>query len=240
VGSIAINSLQRDFAEVRSGTRVEFEIVNPVLVCKDAMAIQLSFELMSRHRADAKEDDLAKEFFKCYQGQILHLTQQLIVMYASRMWKATILDLQVCSDGDGGGDSHDKKQTQELRRKRKRVLVRANQATLLQLSETHISIHCKSNRLLNFVKTTQEELIDGQWSFESMGIGGFDEEFASIFRRTFASRLCSPTLIESMHIQHTRGILLFGPPGTGKTLIARQIGKCLRGKPPKVSELDLL
>lgn len=29
-------------------------------------------------------------------------------------------------------------------------------------------------------------------------------------------------------------MLLFGPPGTGKTLIARQIGKMLNGKEPKV------
>lgn len=30
------------------------------------------------------------------------------------------------------------------------------------------------------------------------------------------------------------GILLFGPPGTGKTLMARQIGKMLNAREPKV------
>ena len=35
-------------------------------------------------------------------------------------------------------------------------------------------------------------------------------------------------------IQHVKGMLLFGPPGTGKTLIARQIGKMLNGKEPKI------
>ena len=30
------------------------------------------------------------------------------------------------------------------------------------------------------------------------------------------------------------GILLYGPPGTGKTLMARQIGKMLRAKEPKI------
>lgn len=29
-------------------------------------------------------------------------------------------------------------------------------------------------------------------------------------------------------------MLLYGPPGTGKTLMARQIGKMLNGKEPKV------
>lgn len=31
-----------------------------------------------------------------------------------------------------------------------------------------------------------------------------------------------------------RGILLYGPPGTGKTLMARQIGKMLNAKEPKI------
>ena len=35
-------------------------------------------------------------------------------------------------------------------------------------------------------------------------------------------------------IKHVKGMLLFGPPGTGKTLMARQIGKMLNGKEPKV------
>jgi Cdc6-like AAA superfamily ATPase len=38
-----------------------------------------------------------------------------------------------------------------------------------------------------------------------------------------------------MSRSHTEpGILLFGPPGTGKTLMARQIGKMLNAREPKV------
>ena len=40
-----------------------------------------------------------------------------------------------------------------------------------------------------------------------------------------------------MGIKHVKGMLLFGPPGTGKTLMARQIGKMLNGKEPKVWSL---
>lgn len=36
------------------------------------------------------------------------------------------------------------------------------------------------------------------------------------------------------HCRHVKGVLLYGPPGTGKTLIARQIGKMLNGKEPKI------
>lgn len=35
-------------------------------------------------------------------------------------------------------------------------------------------------------------------------------------------------------IKHVKGLILFGPPGTGKTLIARQLGKVLNSKEPKI------
>lgn len=31
-----------------------------------------------------------------------------------------------------------------------------------------------------------------------------------------------------------KGLILYGPPGTGKTLIARQLGKVLHAKEPKI------
>ena len=37
-----------------------------------------------------------------------------------------------------------------------------------------------------------------------------------------------------MGISHVRGMLLYGPPGCGKTLIARQIGKVLNAREPKI------
>lgn len=77
-------------------------------------------------------------------------------------------------------------------------------------------------------------IIQPDFKFEDMGIGGLDSEFSTIFRRAFASRIFPPGLIEKLGIQHVKGILLYGPPGTGKTLIARQIGKMLNAREPKV------
>lgn len=77
-------------------------------------------------------------------------------------------------------------------------------------------------------------ILQPNFKFEDMGIGGLDKEFSAIFRRAFASRIFPPGLIEKLGIQHVKGILLFGPPGTGKTLIARRIGKMLNAREPKV------
>lgn len=77
-------------------------------------------------------------------------------------------------------------------------------------------------------------IIAPNFKFEDMGIGGLDSEFSTIFRRAFASRVFPPALVEKLGIQHVKGILLHGPPGTGKTLMARQIGKMLNAREPKI------
>jgi vesicle-fusing ATPase len=83
-------------------------------------------------------------------------------------------------------------------------------------------------------KSVQRALINPDWDFQKIGIGGLDKEFADIFRRAFASRVFPPEYSEQLGIKHVRGILLYGPPGTGKTLIARQIGKMLNAREPKI------
>lgn len=77
-------------------------------------------------------------------------------------------------------------------------------------------------------------ILHPNFKFEDMGIGGLDREFSDIFRRAFASRIFPPNVVERLGIQHVRGILLYGPPGTGKTLMARQIGRMLNAREPKI------
>ncbi|KAI8003207.1 Vesicle-fusing ATPase [Camellia lanceoleosa] len=67
-----------------------------------------------------------------------------------------------------------------------------------------------------------------EFNLESLDIGGLSAEFADIFRRAFASRVFPP------HVGHQAcegDVSLWTP---GKTLMARQIGKMLNGKEPKV------
>jgi len=107
-----------------------------------------------------------------------------------------------------------------------------------------------------YSKQAYRSIINPDWNFEKMGVGGLDQEFSAIFRRSFASRVFPPEFIDQLGLsnfhlkplknpsftcvscisgmKHVRGILLFGPPGTGKTLMARQIGKMLNAREPKI------
>ncbi|XP_008792269.1 vesicle-fusing ATPase-like [Phoenix dactylifera] len=73
-----------------------------------------------------------------------------------------------------------------------------------------------------------------EFNLEKLGIGGLSAEFTDIFRRAFASRVFPPHVVNKLGIKHVKGMLLYGPPGTGKTLMARQIGKLLNGREPKI------
>lgn len=83
-------------------------------------------------------------------------------------------------------------------------------------------------------KVVRQSIINPDWDFQKMGIGGLSNEFNAIFRRAFASRVFPPEIVEQLGCKHVKGILLYGPPGTGKTLMARQIGKMLNAREPKI------
>lgn len=84
------------------------------------------------------------------------------------------------------------------------------------------------------VTAVRQSIINPDWDFGRMGIGGLDREFNAIFRRAFASRVFPPEVVEQLGCKHVKGILLYGPPGTGKTLMARQIGTMLNAREPKI------
>ena len=60
------------------------------------------------------------------------------------------------------------------------------------------------------------QIINPDWDFSKMGIGGLDTEFNAIFRRAFASRVFPPEIMDQLGCKHVKGILLYGPPGTGE------------------------
>lgn len=108
------------------------------------------------------------------------------------------------------------------------LLIPETDITFVKASDANLKLKGSSK------KAPPNAILAPNFKFEDVGIGGLDSEFAAIFRRAFASRVFPPGLVDKLGIQHVRGLLLFGPPGTGKTLMARQIGKMLNAREPKV------
>lgn len=107
------------------------------------------------------------------------------------------------------------------------------------LGDTAVQFEKAPNSSLNLTgakqgKVVRQSIINPDWDFNKMGIGGLDREFSAIFRRAFASRVFPPEVVIQLGCKHVKGILLYGPPGTGKTLMARQIGQMLNAKEPKI------
>jgi len=171
------------------------------------------------------QDELATLFKKSFENQLLAPGQQLLLDVKNiplRMLVRTVTLADL---------SMEKEETDvpAITDPRARgILTRHTQIDFFKDARTDIKLKASARR------AAANSIIQPGFKFEDMGIGGLDTEFAAIFRRAFASRIFPPHIRERLGIEHVRGMLLYGPPGTGKTLIARQIGKMLNAREPKI------
>lgn len=210
-GHIALNGVQRKELWVSLGDSVEYK---PIKSGKDAVpCAAATFEVDNSKKSappiDIEAEVLIEHCRRRLTGHVPAPEQSFIVEYLGN----NLILKGVSMASDGGG-----------------VVKRA------EIVETTEFFFAKGPGSTVKVKGggARKEVFRADFNFEKMGIGGLDTEFSQIFRRAFASRVFPPSSIVKLGIQHVKGMLLYGPPGTGKTLIARQIGKMLNGKEPKV------
>lgn len=168
------------------------------------------------------QDKLAEIFIGNFQNQIFSPGQRILMDVSNiplliKVKTITLVDLTRPGDAptrsDGGARG-----------------ILTNQTSISFYKDASSPIKLKGSTK----RAAANAIIAPDFKFEDMGIGGLDSEFSTIFRRAFASRIFPPGLIEKLGIMHVKGMLLYGPPGTGKTLIARQIGKMLNAREPKI------
>jgi len=80
------------------------------------------------------------------------------------------------------------------------ILTPETAITFFKSPESNIRIKASAKR------PPPNAIIQPNFKFEDMGIGGLDSEFGAIFRRAFASRIFPPGLVEKLGIQHVRGM----------------------------------
>ncbi|CAH1788773.1 unnamed protein product, partial [Owenia fusiformis] len=168
-------------------------------------------------------DKMAAEFLMQFPQQAFTVRQQLVFSFQDKKMLGLVVkeleEIEFSQSGVAGKP-----------RKTNMGITMGNTTVIFEKAEnSSVNLTGKSKG-----KQQHQSIINPDWDFNKMGIGGLDKEFSAIFRRAFASRVFPPELIEQLGMKHVRGILLFGPPGTGKTLMARQIGKMLNAREPKI------
>ncbi|KAF2083560.1 vesicle-fusing ATPase [Saccharata proteae CBS 121410] len=171
------------------------------------------------------QDELGQLFARNFENQILAPGQQLLMDVKNIPLRITVRAVRLADLSMEKPDNN----TPTVSDPRARgIVTRHTNMDFFKDARTEIKIKASTRR------PAANSIVQPGFKFEDMGIGGLDNEFSAIFRRAFASRIFPPGLVEKLGIQHVKGILLYGPPGTGKTLIARQIGKMLNAREPKV------
>ncbi|KAG2013221.1 vesicular-fusion protein sec18 [Coprinopsis cinerea AmutBmut pab1-1] len=172
-------------------------------------------------------DEMSKYFVRVFNGIAKSRREVMAFEFRGYNMKAVVREIRILelADEQRRGpaptnlpDYHDKAG----------IIMEKTDVTFFKAADSAIKLKSSAR------KAPSNAIIAPNFKFQDMGIGGLDTEFGDIFRRAFASRVFPPGLVEKLGIQHVKGIILHGPPGTGKTLIARQIGKMLNAREPKI------
>ncbi|KAI1352778.1 P-loop containing nucleoside triphosphate hydrolase protein [Xylaria sp. FL0043] len=229
-GCISLSDPQRTWCGISMRDTFTGELFDPFASGGKAYLGSLDLEvgfasLKKRVDTPYDEDELSKMFIDTFQNQVLTPGQRMLmnvrnIPLSIEVKTVGLVDLAMASDESS------------------KQVSREGSARGILTSQTRVLFHRDGKGDFKMKpsvsKPNSNAILSPDFKFEDMGIGGLGNEFSTIFRRAFASRVFPPGLVARIGIPHVKGILLYGPPGTGKTLIARQIGKMLNARPPKV------
>ncbi|KAF9610833.1 hypothetical protein IFM89_025199 [Coptis chinensis] len=216
-GHIALNGIQRRNAKVSTGDTV---VLTRFVPADDFNLALLTLELafVSKNVNRSEQIDavlLAQQLRKRFVNQIMTVGQKVPFEYLGTNFVFTVSQAAV--------EGQEKSNTLE------RGMISADTYIVFEASKA------SGIKIVNQREAASSHIFrQKEFNLESLGIGGLSAEFADIFRRAFASRVFPSHVTSKLGIKHVKGMLLYGPPGTGKTLMARQIGKMLDGKEPKI------
>ncbi|KAM5588225.1 vesicle-fusing ATPase [Rosa sericea] len=213
-GYIALNAIQRRHARVSSGDSLSVSRFTPPDDFNlTVLTVELEFVKKGTKSEQIDAVALSSQLKKRFINQVMTAGQRVSFEYLGTNYIFTV--------------------NQAVRSEESSSVERG-----MISSETYFIFEAPSVNGIKIVNqrsaTTSNIFKHKEFNLQSLGIGGLGAEFADIFRRAFASRVFPAHVTNKLGIKHVKGMLLYGPPGTGKTLMARQIGKMLNGKDPKI------
>ncbi|KAK3321121.1 P-loop containing nucleoside triphosphate hydrolase protein [Cercophora scortea] len=230
-GCISLSDPQRTWCGVGMMDELVGEIYDPFSQGGQAyigsMDVEIGFASAKKSiDAPYDQDELTSIFVNNFQNQVFAPGQKLLmdiknIPLSIHVKTVTLIDLTLQQKPGGEPPTRSDPSARGIL---------TNQTSIGFYKDAKSSLKLKGSNK----RAAANAIISPDFKFEDMGIGGLDAEFSTIFRRAFASRIFPPGLIEKLGIMHVKGMLLYGPPGTGKTLIARQIGKMLNAREPKI------
>ncbi|KAK6132673.1 hypothetical protein DH2020_033589 [Rehmannia glutinosa] len=215
-GHIALNAIQRRQAKVSTGDSISVSRFIPPEDFNLAL-LTLELEFVKKGAKDEQVDAvlLSQQIRKRFINQVMTTGQRVTFEYHGNGFIFTVNQASV--------------EGQEKSNGIERGMISADTYIIYEASNS------SGIKIVNQREAASSNIFrHKEFNLQSFGIGGLSEEFADIFRRAFASRVFPPHVTSKLGIKHVKGMLLYGPPGTGKTLMARQIGKMLNGKEPKI------
>jgi vesicle-fusing ATPase len=235
---VALNGLQRRFAKLSLAAPITLSPIQPYPPTPLAV-LELAVDTLAKTKANPKAkpkevdtDRLAATVLLVLEGQVLEQNQVMAIDFEGTKFELTVkslaaLDIKKKKKKEEADAEHKEVKTGQLLQPTSISFSKAEGSTTpLHLTGDHVAAGAGGTAATN--------IFTKDFDFEKLGIGGLDAEFNQIFRRAFASRIWPAAIMQQMGITHVRGMLLFGPPGCGKTLIARQIGKALNAREPKI------
>ncbi|CAM9819042.1 unnamed protein product, partial [Ectocarpus fasciculatus] len=226
-GRIGLNRMQRRTANLALNTPIPVHPFPEKAGNISMVALNLMADLMVKGKGKPKQVDTLKlsDAFKVnFNHQVFTPNQVLAMTFEGSKLEIVVQSVEVAAMG-GGDDGQGFTSTHQ------------NTHGMLN-NQTEIGWTKPPGSMVHLEGQTgpggQNIIFRADFDFAKLGIGGLGKEFNQIFRRAFASRIFNSAVVREMGISHVRGMLLYGPPGCGKTLIARQIGKVLNARDPKI------
>ncbi|KAL3740111.1 hypothetical protein ACJRO7_021400 [Eucalyptus globulus] len=215
-GHIALNAIQRRYARISTGDSISVSrFVPPDDFDLALLTLELEFVKRGARSEEIDAVLLANQLRKKFINQVMTVGQRVTFEYHGNNYVFTVNQAAV--------------EGQERSNAPERGMISNDTYIVFEAS------NASGIKVINQREAASSNIFrQKEFNLQSLGIGGLSAEFADIFRRAFASRVFPPHVTSKLGIKHVKGMLLYGPPGTGKTLIARQIGKMLNGKEPKI------